>query len=315
MPLTVAIVGVGKIARDQHVPSIAASDRFELGAGVSRNARIDGVETFARIEEMLAARPDITCVALCMPPSARHAAAHAALTAGRHVLLEKPPGATIAEVQALERLAAARGLTLYATWHSRHAPMVEAARAWLAGRTVRRATITWREDVRRWHPGQDWIWKAGGVGVFDPGINALSILTHILPAPVHVTAAELEFPANAETPIAARIAFAGDDGATVTADFDWRQQGDQTWDIAVETDGGRLDLSLGGTALAIDGTRQDAATEAALRGEYDTIYARFADLIDRGASDVDLAPLVHVADAFMLGRRQVTDAFHWQNDA
>jgi D-galactose 1-dehydrogenase len=42
--------------------------------------------------------------------------------------------------------------------------------------------VIWREDVRVWHPGQDWIWQPGGLGVFDPGINALSIITHILPA-------------------------------------------------------------------------------------------------------------------------------------
>ncbi len=307
----VAIHGVGKIARDQHIPSIAKSPAFELAAGVSRNATIDGVENFTDLGTMLAARPDITCVALCQPPMARYAAAHQALTAGRHVLLEKPPGATIAEVQALERLAEARGLTLYATWHSRHAPMVEAARAWLADKTVSRGEIVWREDVRRWHPGQDWIWKAGGVGVFDPGINALSILTHILPEPVHVTGAELEFPANAETPIAARLGLADAAGAAIAVDFDWRQEGDQTWNITVETDAGTLELTLGGTALAIDGVRQDKATEAALRGEYDTIYARFAELVAAGARDVDLAPLVHVADAFMLGRRNVTDPFHW----
>jgi hypothetical protein len=42
--------------------------------------------------------------------------------------------------------------------------------------------IVWHEDVRKWHPGQQWIWEPGGFGVFDPGINALSIATRIFPA-------------------------------------------------------------------------------------------------------------------------------------
>ncbi len=36
--------------------------------------------------------------------------------------------------------------------------------------------------------------EPGGLGVIDPGINALSIVTAILPKPVHLVSAELEFP-------------------------------------------------------------------------------------------------------------------------
>ena len=39
-PLRVAIVGFGKIARDQHVPAIAATDGVELVAVASRNASL-----------------------------------------------------------------------------------------------------------------------------------------------------------------------------------------------------------------------------------------------------------------------------------
>lgn len=301
----VALVGIGKIARDQHVPALAASPDWELAATVSRAGTVEGVEAFTDFAAMLAARPDITMVSLCLPPVPRFDYAEAALKAGRHVMLEKPPGATLAEVHALHALAAERGLTLFATWHSRMAEAVAPAKAWLAGRTVSRAHITWREDVRKWHPGQDWVFEPGGMGVFDPGINALSILTEILPAPVHVTKAELEFPANRDTPIAARIAFSGN----VTADFDWRQEGPQTWDIAVETDTGRLDLRMGGNRLFID--RVEVAGQDTIMGEYPALYARMADLVARGASDVDLSPMVHVADALTLGRRVVTDPFHF----
>ncbi len=51
--------------------------------------------------------------------------------------------------------------------------------------------------MRQWHPNQEWIWQAGGLGVFDPGINALSIITHILPRALFITKATLEFPENA----------------------------------------------------------------------------------------------------------------------
>jgi D-galactose 1-dehydrogenase len=301
--MKIALVGIGKIARDQHVPALAASSDWELAATVSRSGTVDGVEAFTDFAAMLAARPEVGVVSLCLPPQPRYPYAEAALLAGRHVMLEKPPGQTLAEVHALQALAARQGVTLYATWHSRMAEAVAPARAWLADKTIRRARIIWREDVRKWHPGQDWVFEPGGMGVFDPGINALSILTEILPAPVHVTAAELEFPANRDTPIAARIAFSGG----ITADFDWRQEGPQTWDIAVETDGGLLELKMGGNRLFLDG--REVAGEDTIMGEYPKLYARMADLVRAGQSDVDLAPMVHVADALTLGKRVVTDAF------
>ena len=229
-----------------------------------------------------------------------------ALEAGRDVLLEKPPAATLGAVDRMTAAARANGRVLFATWHSRFAPAVPAAKAWLAGRTVRRAAIVWKEDVRRWHPGQAWIWQPSGFGVFDPGINALSILTEILPGPFVVDAATLAFPENCATPIAAELAMTGAAGYPVTADLDWRQEGPQTWDITVETDGGTLVLSLGGAALAIDGTEVARAPER----EYPEIYRHFAALLAARESDVDAAPLRICADAFLLGERRFVEPFH-----
>jgi D-galactose 1-dehydrogenase len=299
--MKVALVGIGKIARDQHVPAIASSPDWELAATVSRSGTVDGVQSFTDFAEMLQARPDIPVVSLCLPPQPRFAYAEAALRAGRHVMLEKPPGQTLAEVHALQALAEANGVTLFATWHSRMAHGVAGAKAWLASRKVNAAHITWKEDVRKWHPGQDWVFEPGGMGVFDPGINALSILTEILPQPVHLTAATLTFPENRQTPIAASLTF----GGGVTAEFDWRQTGPQTWDIEVRTDNGSLTLQLGGSKLSTsDGLKSEGPDR-----EYPSLYARMNDLVTRGERDVDLAPMVHVADALTLGRRQFTEPF------
>lgn len=303
--MKIALIGIGKIALDQHVPAIAASSEWELAATVSRSGRVDGIPSFTDFATMLAERPDIGVVSLCMPPMPRYAYAEAALRAGRHVMLEKPPGASLAEVYALQSLARAHGLTLYTTWHSRMAHAVAPARAWLADTTVNRAHITWREDVRKWHPGQDWVFEAGGMGVFDPGSNALSILTHILPQPVHMTAATLVFPENRHTPIAAKLVFSGN----VSADFDWRQQGPQTWDIEIDTPKGKLTLRMGGNLLEIDG--KPVSGENSIMGEYPALYARMTELVTAHSSEVDLAPMIHVADALTLGHRETTDAFHF----
>lgn len=99
--------------------------------------------------------------------------------------------------------------------------------------------------------------------------------------------ADLSFPANRAAPIAADLAFRTASGAPVTAAFDWRQTGPQSWDVAVETeDGGRLLLTHGGNRLTLDGAPALEAEDA----EYRRLYARFADLVASGQSDVDLAP-------------------------
>ncbi|MCC0029709.1 MAG: Gfo/Idh/MocA family oxidoreductase [Brucellaceae bacterium] len=310
--MKIALAGIGKIARDQHIPSLAASDEWELAATVSRHASVDGVEAFTDFAAMLDARPDIETVSLCMPPVPRFEYAAAAIAAGRNVMLEKPPGATLSECHALEAMACAAGVSIYATWHSREAAQVDAAREWLADKRLKSLHVTWKEDVRRWHPGQQWIWEPGGLGVFDPGINALSIVTEIMPDPIHLTSAELYFPENCQTPIAADLVFAHRGGAKVTAELDWRHEGEQTWTIAAETDGGTLVLADGGARLSIDGFEQAAADADGnpLLGEYPRLYAKMAALVRSGGIDMDMAPMTHVADAFLLGRRIAVEPFH-----
>ena len=305
-PINLAIVGVGKIVRDQHLPAVAKNSDYKLIAAASRHGVVDGIDNFKSIDEMLAAVPAIEAVSLCMPPQYRYEAAEKALSAGKHVFLEKPPGATLSEVADLEALAASKGLSLFASWHSRYAPAVEAAKSFIAGTTLRSMQVNWKEDVRHWHPNQEWIWQAGGLGVFDPGINALSIVTHILPRPAFITAATLEFPENRDAPIAASMTFSDAKGLDLKAEFDWRQTGKQSWDIVAQTEAGEMVLSEGGAKLSIDGKLVHDEPEQ----EYPMLYERFAEIVKAGQSDVDLAPLRHVADAFMLGRRKFVEAFH-----
>lgn len=304
-PIRIAVVGLGKIARDQHLPAIAGDPAFELAATVNPHGEgLEGVPHFHSLDALLDGPHQIDAVALCTPPQSRYALAALAADRGLHLFLEKPPGATLAEVAAL-RARAPAGVSLFAAWHSRFAAGVEPARAWLAGRDLRKVTIVWREDVRVWHPGQDWIWQAGGLGVFDPGINALSIATRILPRPLILTEAALTFPSNRDAPIAADLALTDTQGVPVSMDLDFRQTGPQSWDIVVETNDGRLTLSKGGAVLEINGVvHQDEDRE------YAGLYARFADLISAGESEVDITPAVLVADAFLRGRRLTTEPFH-----
>jgi len=308
MAFKLGIIGVGKIAQDQHLPCVAKNPDFELAAVVSSRAPLQGVPSFRSASELFASGIKLDAVSLCMPPGPRFGIARDALAAGLHVLLEKPPAPSLGEAVALETLGKTAGKVVFTTWHSQYNAAVEEAKRRLAGKTVTRLCVEWKEDVRYWHPGQEWIWEPGGFGVFDPGINAFSIVTKILPQPIFVAQSILEVPANRATPIAAMIRFKSSAAAEadLTAELDWRQTGEQSWNISLSTaDGTELLLSKGGTELQVDGK---PVTAAAMQ-EYEAIYRHFAELLKSGQSHVDVAPLQLVSDCFMLGRQVVAEAF------
>lgn len=304
-PLRLGLIGIGKIARDQHLPAIAGNSRFELVATASPHGRVEGIPGHSSIEELLGSGHGLDAVSIATPPAGRSPIAAAAIDAGLHVMLEKPPAATLSEIAALKARAEMAGVTLFASWHSREAAGVAAARDWLAEGEILRAEINWKEDIRRWHPGQDWILALGGFGVFDPGINALSILTTILPNAICVDAAELAIPENREAPLSASARMRSG-AAEISVTLDFLHLGEPRWDIEVETDRGWLRLRNGGKLLDINGS-----TVAGTEEEYPRLYARFAELIDAGQSEADEGPLRLVADIFMLASRRSLPEFRW----
>src|SRR5215208_4967207 len=152
MTYRIAIIGMGKIAHDQHVPVIAKNPNFELAGVVSQ----PGVPVFALPRELYDKIRNLDAVAICTPPQVRHVIAREALAAGKHVLLEKPPAATLSELEDLKRRAGSTGKVVFTTWHSQYNKGVDEARQALQGQRVKRLFVNWKEDVRRWHPGQQW---------------------------------------------------------------------------------------------------------------------------------------------------------------
>ena len=304
-PIRLGLVGYGKIAQDQHVPAIKANPAFELVSVATQGQPCAGVENFRSLSELLENGPHVDAIAFCTPPQGRFALVQQALTAGKHVLVEKPPCATLGEAMALVDQVAQQGVSGLFAWHSRYAPGIAAARDWLAGRTLQSVQIDWKEDVRKWHPGQAWIWQPGGLGVFDPGINALSIVTHLLPLPLFVESAELRVPENCQSPIAASIGMSDAQRLDVRAEFDFDHGHDELWSIEIRCSEGVLRLDNGGALLSIDGVGQGVSEE----GEYAAVYRHFQQLIAEGASDLDVQPLRLVADSFFVGSRVLVGPF------
>lgn len=305
MTIRTALVGFGKIARDEHLPAILNNDDFELAAVVGHGELTDvPYPVFKNVGEMLASMPgQIDAVAICTPPAPRFAIACEIIAAGIPLMLEKPPTVTLGELDALIHLADAQGTSLFAAWHSQYAAGVERAAEALANENIARMSMVWREDVRKFHAGQQWIWQAGGFGVFDPGINGLSILTRIVDEPLLVSDATLFFPGNRQTPIAAELSFHGRDSKAV---MDWRGSGDEEWSVFVETTSGKaVHLRHGGAELTINGKIQTLDPH----DEYKSIYKEFSKLVTTCRSNIDREPLRIVADSFLTAKRKMVEDF------
>ena len=58
--IKIAIVGLGKIARDQHIPALAANEQFELIAVASPHSRLQGLPHYADLAALLRAVPEVS---------------------------------------------------------------------------------------------------------------------------------------------------------------------------------------------------------------------------------------------------------------
>ena len=116
-PTGVGLIGYGAIARD-HATSIEATSGLKLAAVCDLSeerretaAREWSVRTYARQDELLA-DADVGLVVVGTPPVAHAGSALAALSAGKHVVCEKPFALHVEEADRMIDAAAARGLAL-----------------------------------------------------------------------------------------------------------------------------------------------------------------------------------------------------------
>ncbi len=135
-PLGVAIAGLG-FGEAVHLPALRACPHTEPVAlwhpraerleAACRSAELPGSTDF----EALLANPAVEAVVIATPPEPRAALAERALLAGKHLLLEKPVALAAAEVEALQRLALQRGLTVAVDFEYRAVPLFQQLEALL----------------------------------------------------------------------------------------------------------------------------------------------------------------------------------------
>ncbi len=140
-PLRLALVGCGRIAQVAHLPALEKAAGVELVAVVDPSqevaravARRYGVPAAYTAQEQVLADPAVEAVLVAAPDRFHYPIAAEALTAGKHVLVEKPLAATSAEAEALVELVDRTGLVLQVGAMKRHDQGLQYARGFVAER-------------------------------------------------------------------------------------------------------------------------------------------------------------------------------------
>ena len=134
MPLSVGVIGVGRMAQRAHIPSLlaegchiraVADPRVRTARIVADHFRISGVYDDA--EQMLA-REDIEAVVAAVPDAYHRDLTIHALEQGVHVLLEKPLAVNREDGRAMVDAARKAGRVLLVAYQRRHDPAARLAK-------------------------------------------------------------------------------------------------------------------------------------------------------------------------------------------
>lgn len=187
MTLRIGLVGHGYAGRTFHAPLIAGVPGLALAAVASRDAAAVAQAwpgaTVVETPEALVAHPGVDLVVIASPNRTHHPIARAALTAGKHVVVDKPFTLTLAEALELEQLARAQGRVLSVfhnrRWDGDFLTLRGLVAAGALGRVVHLESHVdrWRPQVRdRWResaePGAG-LWYDLGPHLLDQAVQLL----------------------------------------------------------------------------------------------------------------------------------------------
>ncbi|HEY2659909.1 MAG TPA: oxidoreductase [Caulobacteraceae bacterium] len=120
--LNVALLGYGMAGKAFHAPLVAATPGLRLHSVVSRNAAAvmqDWPDARVLVDPQAAfANPEIDVVVIATPDDLHAPQGHAALAAGKHVVIDKPFAASLQEAESLAAHAAQAGRVL-SVFHNR----------------------------------------------------------------------------------------------------------------------------------------------------------------------------------------------------
>lgn len=223
-----AIVGTGTIAK-HFAADLSFSKQSVLSAVCSRSidkanafaSRYRAAASYASLPSLLADE-DVDIVYVASPNDTHHSTAHAALDAGKAVLVEKPLVLTAADAQQLSALSRERGRFLMEAMWTRFLPAVSFVKDAVASGAVGRVTRI-ESDLAFHHvysPESRFFDKAAGGGaLYDLGIYPVSLAIALMGPPDAVDGGWVAAPSGVDASATIQLAF-GDVEADLSCAID-----------------------------------------------------------------------------------------------
>jgi predicted dehydrogenase len=266
-----AIIGVGHVARNGHIPGWRGCSDVTIAAAA--DARPDGRDALLAAfpearwydsGEILLAAETLDFVDICTPPALHAVFVTAALEAGCHVFCEKPLVLAPGGIPPLAKLAREKARALVTVHNWKHAPALEKVAELLregAIGALRRA----RWETRRTKPavavGDTGNWRvdpsrSGGGILVDHGWHAFYVLRDWLGGPPSSLSARLTTEKHREFPLEDTAAISLEwSGAMVEVFLTW----------AAPERGNRIEIEGERGALSLDGGRLELLQEGSPR--------------------------------------------------
>jgi predicted dehydrogenase len=191
-PVGIGVIGCGWVAEKGHLPALARIPEVDVVALADPDpARLDALEGwFAGARRYPDRRgvvedPAVDAVVICVPTRFHVEVASAAVEAGKHVLLEKPPALAIDEWDRLAGAVEAAGVTLMLAlnmrWHRSFRAVRAQVRSGAIGRvqgvrTVLANHVRDRPGAPQWRAER---WQGGGA-LLEMGVHHLDLCRFLL---------------------------------------------------------------------------------------------------------------------------------------
>jgi predicted dehydrogenase len=267
------VIGIGDIARRRIIPAILAEQRSHLQAFVTRDpqkaAAYPGVEVFTNLEVALLTTP-IDAVYVASPVFLHAPQTIACLSAGKHVLCEKPTAINLADAQSMVAAAHAHQRLFSVAYYRRLFPKLVRARQLIAEGAIGQPVFA-EANCQGWLKNDDpdwtrnWLFNpamAGGGPLYDIACHRIDALNFLFGEPSRATG----FLSNAVHSMAvedsATVLIQYARGVNATVDVRWNSHIDRDQFRVIGTDGEMNLDPLSGPILRFGKVRESLPTHA-----------------------------------------------------
>ncbi|MGI8419933.1 MAG: Gfo/Idh/MocA family protein [Candidatus Levyibacteriota bacterium] len=308
LPFNLGLIGFGSCGKIQYdaLKTVRSQFSLQMVSDIEKKSMKDTVRFTNNYTEILK-NPAIEAVSIATPPSTHFEIAIDALSAGKHVLVEKPHALTVDQCNQMIAMAKQKEKVLFMSFHARYHPVVEAARKELTGKDVTGIRIQYSEYAPNYHASDGWIFNpeiSGGGVLMDSGINALSIVTYVLPNLPGFTVSDAQFK-NVEhfkVETKAQVEFTFGQAGRGSISMDWMNTGPEVRQVIFTADGHEYTVDIvknifskdGIMPMSVDPYRKTVDQVS----EYKGVYQHFAELLANGVSQTHIHELAFILAAY-----------------